>query len=506
MRALTRITLTLSLVILCLVSASTTGRAIDLRTTLDGQTITRNRLRRGAPLPADGAIHPAAFQQGGETEGGAPAVPGPPAPGGQAGPDAEDLESLPQPDDAGGPTAPNSRVHPEGAAVPDAHFHPGHFPPGEFVEGEFVEGVPGIDGLGGFPSESFGPGGCSDCGGACGPGGCVVRGPRCWYGQLELLLWFSSGRELPPLVSDGPLPANILFGGERVGDDLRAGGRVTLGKWFNAHRSQGILARYFAVESADFGFDAESEGGVALARPFFNLAADLGGNIIGPDAQAVAGNGDPGTIAIRGGSDVFGIDFLYRGSLLDAGQMHLDFLVGYQMTRIDEELSIVSDTLVNNAVALNVTDQYATENHFHGAALGVMSHSRWRRFGVEVLAKLGLGTTKQRVLVSGSRTNGVGGLFAQPNNIGTFEKSAFTFVPEIGLNLHYRHCDRLNLSLGYSFMFWNVVSRPEDHLDPNLWVNANNPAGANEFPHPGFQFRDTSFWLQGVNFGIAYTF
>ena len=67
---------------------------------------------------------------------------------------------------------------------------------------------------------------------------------RCWdlWGSAEVLLWWMKGSNMPPLVGTSP-PGTIhddasvvgtpgystLYGDEKVGRDLQAGGRITLG-------------------------------------------------------------------------------------------------------------------------------------------------------------------------------------------------------------------------------------------------------------------------------------
>ncbi len=81
---------------------------------------------------------------------------------------------------------------------------------------------------------------------ACGSNRCSAAN---YWVRAEYLAWSLDGMELPPLVttSTGTTPANtgilgggttqVLFGGDTINDDLRSGGRITLGWWADAAQS-----------------------------------------------------------------------------------------------------------------------------------------------------------------------------------------------------------------------------------------------------------------------------
>ena len=128
--------------------------------------------------------------------------------------------------------------------------------------------------------------------------------------------------------------------------------------------------------------------------------------------------------------------------------------------------------------------------------------------------KLGLGMTQQVVDISGS-TQVIGpggyqffpqGFYAGPTNIGLYTRNVFSVVPEMGLNLGYQLTDHVRLFAGYNFLYWSNVVRPGSQINPVINPNLL-PNGTGVGPaQPSFAFNGSSFWVQGVTFGIELRF
>src|SRR5262249_47573832 len=102
------------------------------------------------------------------------------------------------------------------------------------------------------------------CGNGCGNDCCNdwVCGPpgRIWV-RADYLLWWTQGMHLPPLVTTSPVGTSIenagvlgvpgttvLFGDSNVNDDLRSGGKITLGAWVNHEQTWGVEGYFFGLE------------------------------------------------------------------------------------------------------------------------------------------------------------------------------------------------------------------------------------------------------------------
>ncbi len=341
---------------------------------------------------------------------------------------------------------------------------------------------------------------CSDCDGWT----CASTACRCRFARLEFLTWWGAGSDLPILVSEGVLPSPVLLGGETLDLDPRTGGRVTIGKWLDGGQSIGLMARLYAVDDGTFNYSMQSEGGIPITRPFYSLE-NVGGQVVGPDGLEVAGNGVPGSISVVGRHRFTGAEVLYRRLVRSSDSGSVDFLLGYNTARLDEDLMIDSTTNLPNA-DIQVSDVFDAKNEFHGVAVGFLARHDRRRFGLEVLGKISMGNMRQQMTLDGSATNSDFGLLIQANNEGVFEDHAFVFAPELGVNLIYRAKPNLDIVFGYSFLYWSSVARPENHLPQNLAVNPNNPPGPNEIPGPSFRFVHDDYWLQGLNLGVAFSF
>ena len=86
-------------------------------------------------------------------------------------------------------------------------------------------------------------------------------------------------------------------------------------------------------------------------------------------------------------------------------------------------------------------------------------------------------------------------------NIGTFNRSQFSALPEIDVNLHYQLTPLWRLNVGYSLLGLTHVVRPGDQIDTRL----------NQFPthlgtFPMFTFHNSDVWMQGINLGIECNF
>jgi hypothetical protein len=98
----------------------------------------------------------------------------------------------------------------------------------------------------------------------------------------------------------------------------------------------------------------------------------------------------------------------------------------------------------------------------------------------------------------------LGGLFAQPNNMGHFSRDSFAVIPETNIKVGYQITDRLRATIGYTFLYMSDVVRPGDQIDRtiNPGLLATPPGGSAS--RPLFQFKATDYWAQGIDFGLEF--
>ncbi len=69
---------------------------------------------------------------------------------------------------------------------------------------------------------------------------------------------------------------------------------------------------------------------------------------------------------------------------------------------------------------------------------------------------------------NGVTRNFVGGLLAEPSNIGSFHKDQFSVVPQVDLTLSYHIDQHWRIFGGYDFLYWSSVVRPGQQIDRTL--------------------------------------
>ena len=90
--------------------------------------------------------------------------------------------------------------------------------------------------------------------------------------------------------------------------------------------------------------------------------------------------------------------------------------------------------------------------------------------------------------------------------MGTYSRSVFSTIPQIGITAGYRITPRLSATAGYTLFYWNRVARPGDQID--LTVNPDLvPPEADPFTgplRPQFAFVDSDFWAHGLSAGLDF--
>ncbi len=366
----------------------------------------------------------------------------------------------------------------------------------------------------------------SDYGWPCNPCWPTVCGPS--WGKAEYLLWWTKGIDVPTLVTTstagtgvgtagilGEANTQILQGAGNLGTGPHSGGRISFGWWLDACENKGIEASYLNTGRATATFQADSNATSILARPFFDTQT-------GTEAAMLVAHPDllTGSITVEASTELQAADVLYRSRLFDRRNGHVDFVLGYRFARLDEHLRIGQSsqwTAVQGQIIPGTTkslyDLFDTSNQFHGAELGVEFRERVGRWSLDLQAKLGVGNTNSQVLIDavtqttvpgGGSASFPGGLLAQETNMGRYERNNFGVLPEFGVTLGYDLTGRLRATFGYNFLYWPQVARPGEQID--LGASQLPPEAIVGAGRPEFDFSRSSFWAQGMQFGLDYRF
>jgi hypothetical protein len=377
------------------------------------------------------------------------------------------------------------------------------------------------------PSELVG------CGPACGFGcadGCGPPG-RTWIG-FEWLYWITSGQTTPDAVTTAPVgtpratagalgqpTTSAVFGGNRLNNDFRNGFRVYAGTWLNDEQTLGVEGDFFFLGNSRQGFAAMSDGSQIVTRPFANALTGA------PDVELVS---FPNVVAGRTSVDA-------KNSLLGAGVTglfnlccdpcaRLDFLLGYRYLNLVDELtfreqlvSLPGQTTVPAGTQYSIQDRFTTRNNFHGGLLGLGGEWRFGHFFVGGRAGISFGVNRQTTNIDGRTVitppGGVpqvfaGGLYAQPSNIGHYDRSVFAVLPEVGLKFGVQLTDFARAYVGYNFLYLSNVQRAGDQADQR--VNPNllppRPAVVAGPALPAYTPKTTDFWAHGISVGLELRF
>lgn len=151
----------------------------------------------------------------------------------------------------------------------------------------------------------------------CEENGCTCDGvPLCsppgrFWIRGDWMMWWTSGENLPPLVTTSPQGTpigqagvlgqpgtSVLFGDSTIYDEGRAGVKITFGGWLDCCHRWGLEADWLTLGGDSVDYTASSTGNPILARPFFNVETNA------QDAQLKAYPG-----VVTGSVDVIGNDY-----------------------------------------------------------------------------------------------------------------------------------------------------------------------------------------------------
>ncbi len=293
-----------------------------------------------------------------------------------------------------------------------------------------------------------------------------------------------------------------------------------MGWWLDDDEVFGAELGGSFLASRQIAFGQGSPGTPVIARPFFNVNSQQ------QDASLVTFPGlASGSIAVQSGTRLYGIDANGLMLLNNSRDYPLRLIAGFRYLDLHDDLNIDETALVapNGQVyagqQIGVRDNFSCDNYFYGANLGISGGYNLRSLELQATLQCALGVGQECVTVQGwtsfSGPNGVqqvpGGLLALSSNSGTRIRDVFAVVPEADIDARYAITRHVIVSVGYSFLYWNQVTRAGGQVDTN--VNPNLVPSSNSYGQPIVTPRDplltihdTDFWAQGVHFGLELRF
>ena len=352
-----------------------------------------------------------------------------------------------------------------------------------------------------------------------------VGNPHFWVG-VEALLWWTKNQPLPvPVITTGPASQGANAGNlgvpgttsldSRLGYDAEGGTRLYAGSWFTPAHILGMDGSIFYLGRQSTGFsalDRSGTGNFVINEPVVGAPFSTQVSAPGVDTGGVNIN----ATSRFGGGDVNLLYNLYRS---DGWTVNL--LGGYRYLQLDESLTIAANSNVfttttytdnfGNVLAtatpgssVLVIDQLNTRNEFNGGQIGAEFQYLAGRWSVGGAAKLAVGATHEEVTINGSTTvfpvNGspvplLGGNYATLQ-MGRYAMDRFAVAPEAQLNIGYQFTPWVRGMIGYNFLYLSSVIRPGNQID-------NTYDGV---VHPIVPMTTSTYWAQGVNFSLQFSF
>lgn len=374
-----------------------------------------------------------------------------------------------------------------------------------------------------------------------------VACPTVWFGADYLMWWERKGPLAQPLVTSGPTTdpfpgaldqrhTQVLFGGQGLNYGMFSGLRLNGGLWLDPESRFGIQASGFQLERRSVAYNAGGglNGQPFLAEPF--TSAQTGNQnvyFISQNFSAPApGAALTGSVGIASTSRLWSWEINQVFNLVRSPIASLDLLLGYRQLNLSESLTnsvTVTDLAVGGSAGfatlpvpppfyVHSADSFQTRNRFQGGQFGGRVGTQWGLFSLELLTKIGLGVMNEVVTINGlTWTNAPlpsqvapGGIYAQLTNIGRYSRNPFTVVPEFNGNLGVDLTGWMRARVGYTFLYASSVARPGSQINPilnrNLVPIDINYGMAGGPARPAFQFEHTTFWAQGINFGLEFLF
>lgn len=343
----------------------------------------------------------------------------------------------------------------------------------------------------------------------------------------EFLYWWSSPLNTPILGTTAP--ANVAVGdagvlgqpttsallGTQLSDDIRPGGRFTTNFWFDPTQSRGIEASFTFLPGRDTNFVVTSDQLPVITRPFFNVETGL------PDAELVAYPGQlTGSLAIDATSFFSTGDIAYRWNVGRDYNRRVDLMVGYRFgylhdnIHIRERLTAISQTGgTAPGTTIVVNDEFDAANYFNGVEIGVAGQRDTFLGLADFWLKTALGNTRSRSKISGATATTANGqtvttnegFLALPSNIGERNLDEFSTLVELGGKLN-RDFGPWRASVGYTVLLWSSVGRGGDLIDTNVNTSQLPPGPLTGTAAPRFREHQSTFWAQGVTFGMERSF
>ncbi len=363
----------------------------------------------------------------------------------------------------------------------------------------------------------------------------AARGPKAWVGAEYLLFWTKDAPLPVPIASAGPANGlgilgtpgtKVVVGNSSYDYGNFNGIRVNGGYWFTDNNSIGMEGSFFILpeKKASTPLVTGVPGLPTLARPFYDTALSRQNSRLLTRPNTFVGG-----ISTEASSELWGAELSAVYRCLDRGSWFTaDIISGFKFLSLRESLTINDFATAQAFGTVNfngqqfangvtyLQDKYSTSNQFYGWLIGGRQSAHYNAFTFGVAEKVGIGTMNQQIKLDGSstlagpypapQTTG-GAFFTTGFNSGSYTQNSFAATFEVATNLNIQVTECLSFNLGYNFLYVTDVVRPGNQLSTNI-NSARIPIGQNYGANfgqvsSGVPFNTSSYYAQGLNFGVA---
>ena len=212
---------------------------------------------------------------------------------------------------------------------------------------------------------------------------------------------------------------------------------------------------------------------------------------------------------------------LYLRKLLLSGQGNrIDLIGGYQHTDLDDDVWITHSLVSQGGgpiaigTVIESQDRFQVENQFDGGFVGLMAASKDGGLSWRLLTKVAFGNMRQAYTISGSTVTTVPpgpaagintGLLTLPTNIGFASNNTMAIVPELNVSVKYNLKKNVQLTAGYSLIYWSKIILAGDIIDTT--INPTQvPGPLVGAARPAVSVSDDSFYYHGITAGVHIRF
>lgn len=351
--------------------------------------------------------------------------------------------------------------------------------------------------------------------------------PLYWVGA-DYLMWWSKRSPLPvPLVTSSTAPGyllagtlgqndtTILLGGKGIANPGQSGVGFVLGGWLNDRELLGLEARGFLLSRKSVSLTLPDRGGTyPLYIPWLDARnpSQEGTFIISDPAL-----GYSGSVTLASSTRLWGLESNALSNLLSRDRFNLVVLAGFRYLDLQERLqlsAVTNDFVVDDRIFIQ--DQFSTYNQFFGGQIGARAEYRFGVLKADLTSKLAMGASRDVLTTFGSSQESglgainpgshLGGIFAQPSNMGRQTNTSLAFIPQVGVNVGIHLVEAVQFKVGYDFLYWSNVVRPGDQVDRT--INPTQVLGQQAIgpARPLPQFNRSDFSAHGLNVGLLFLF